>query len=107
MSHTKDTLLCWHTVVGHLQKGVPVGVATWLERHLLTLCCLTFHISEFCCSAPRPPCLQAAIAVDGSCAGDCYILSLIGIDAGRIVHDVEPFPTSLHEGIESRLIGKE
>ena len=99
-----------------LRRALPLlvihryAVLAVLQQARTGLYLLGYHAlapSELGGTAPRPPGLLAAAAVDGAAAGDGNVGLLEGIDAGREVEALKALPRRLDDGVELGLEGKQ
>ena len=69
------------------------------QLSVLALIGITFFPAALIPAFPRPPVLTIGIAINRAAAGDSNVLLLKGIDKGRVVHQLDPFPTGKNQGI--------
>src|SRR4029077_4709409 len=84
MPIAEDALPYRRALLGHLKKQRAIG----------RLIGLAWVPSTLRPPLPRPPVLAICIAVDGPRASDRDVFLFKGIDEGRVVHQLNPFPAS-------------
>src|SRR5205823_14133229 len=88
MAFAEYSLLYWYALFSHFKQQLPV----------LILIRITFFPAALIPAFPRPPVLTIGIAINHASAGDGDVLLLKGIDKGRVVHQLDPFPAGKNPG---------
>src|SRR5205807_7326294 len=89
MTLAEYSLLHWNALFSHFKQQLSI----------LALIGTTFFPAALIPAFPRPPVLTIGIAINRAAAGDSNVLLLKGIDKGRVVHQLDPFPTGKNQGI--------